>query len=391
MGSRDPALSELEASTDTVSSNTCSDNSFIKYLIDMNLFKLPTLLSFLAFVAALPADVPSKPLPLIIWHGLGDKYDAEGLKTTGILAKKVHPGTHVYYVRLDENGNSDRTASFFGNVTEQIEQVCQDIKQDPRLLAPQLEDGLRVDALGFSQGGQFLRGLLERCDGLSVRSLITFGSQHNGINEFQTCGPYDLVCKGAVALVKGNAWTDTVQNRVVPAQYYRTINTTTLAPSADYLGHSNLLADINNERVLKNKHYSAKIASLENFVMYMFDEDETVIPKESGWFAEVNSTDPDRKEDEGIIPLRNRTMYKEDWLGLRKLDEKGGLVFKTTPGPHMSLKQHVLANAYREYFGPETNQKTNGLIRQGGGFDGEAVVWKQFQDWDAFDEPKVYL
>ncbi|KAK4554017.1 hypothetical protein LTR86_008858 [Recurvomyces mirabilis] len=357
----------------------------------MRLLELPTILSLLALVTALPANVPSKPLPLLIWHGLGDKYDAEGLKTVGILAKKVHPGTYVYYIHLDEDGNSDRTATFFGNLTEQVEQVCEDIKQDPRLLAPQMEDGLRVDALGFSQGGQFLRGLLERCDGLSVRSLITFGSQHNGINEFQTCGNFDLVCKGATALVKGNAWTDYVQSHVVPAQYYRTLNTTTLHATDDYLNHSNFLADINNEREHKNKRYAAKMAELENFVMYVFDEDKTVIPKESGWFAEVNSTDPDRKEGHGIIPLRERRIYKEDWLGLRKLDEKGGLVFKTTPGAHMSLKQNVLADAFREYFGAETDQKANGIVRQGGALDDEAIVWDKYQEWRALDEPKVIL
>jgi palmitoyl-protein thioesterase len=357
----------------------------------MRLFDLPTILSLLALTAALPANVPSKPLPLLIWHGLGDKYDAEGLRTTGILAQKVHPGTYVYYIHLDEDGNSDRTATFFGNVTTQIEQVCEDIKKDPRLLAPHSNEGLRVDALGFSQGGQFLRGLIERCDGLSVRSLVTFGSQHNGINQFQVCGEWDLVCKGATALIKGNAWTDYVQDRVVPAQYYRTINETTLLASDEYLEHSNFLADINNERVLKNEGYAAKIAALEKFVMYLFTEDKTVIPKESGWFAEVNTTDPDRKEGEGIIPLRERTIYKEDWLGLRKLDEKGGLVFKTTPGAHMELSQSMLAETYREYFGPETEEKANGLVRQGGALDDEAIIWDQYQSWRVVDDPKVFL
>jgi len=319
----------------------------------MRLFNLPTtiLLSLLAFTSALPS---SKPLPLLIWHGLGDKHDAEGLRAAGALARKIHSDTYVYYIRLDEDGNADRTASFFGNVSTQIEQVCADIKADPHLRSSSSSsDGreeVRVDALGFSQGGQFLRGLLQRCDGLSVRSLVTFGSQHNGIERFQTCGDYDFVCRGATALIKGNAWTEYVQSRVVPAQYYRVRNESTGEVSEEYLAHSNFLADVNNEREGARKEgYKVKIAALEKFVMYVFGEDETVIPKESGWWAEVNATSGE------VTPLRNRTMYTEDWLGLRKLDEKGGLVFRTAPGKHMELKQRLLADAFREFFGPETS------------------------------------
>ncbi|EMC96863.1 hypothetical protein BAUCODRAFT_47526, partial [Baudoinia panamericana UAMH 10762] len=312
----------------------------------MRVFSLPAVLSLLAFTSALQADVPPKPLPLLMWHGLGDRYNAEGLRVTGALARKIHPGTYVYTIRLDEDGGNDRTDSFFGNVTTQIDQVCEEIKKDPRLYAAQTAEGIRVDALGFSQGGQFLRGLIERCNVLSVRSLVTFGSQHNGIAQFQVCGQRDFVCKGAVALIKGNAWTDTVQSRVVPAQYYRTRNETTGLASDEYLKHSNFLADVNNERVLKNAKYAARIAELEHFAMYVFSEDQTVIPKESGWFAEVNATSGH------VTPLRHRQMYKEDWLGLKKLDERGGLAFRTVPGKHMELSQKTLADAFREWFGP---------------------------------------
>jgi palmitoyl-protein thioesterase len=347
----------------------------------MRLLTLPTtLLALLPYAFALPAHspVPPKPLPLLIWHGLGDRYNAEGLHTAGILAQKVHPGTYVHYIRIDDDGNQDRTDSFFGNVSEQVEKVCQDLKDDVRLKSWQHDhldssvegnSRIRVDALGFSQGGQFLRGLLQRCDGLSIRSLVTFGSQHNGIAEFQVCGAYDFLCKGATALIKGNAWTDYVQSHVVPAQYYRTLNQTTGLASDDYLEHSSFLADINNERALKNVAYAKEVSSLENLVMYVFENDTTVIPKESGWFAEVNSTDP---ENPIITPLRNRTIYKEDWIGLKKLDEKGRLHFKIAPGGHMQLKQNVLADAYREFFGPETNRKGDALV--GEPFESEEVL-----------------
>ena len=313
----------------------------------MRLFVLPAALSLLAFTSALPAAKPSpKPLPLLIWHGLGDRYDADGLRSTGELAQEVHPGTYVYYIRTDNDGNSDRSNTFFGNITTYIEQVCEAIHNETRLFDPDTEE-LRVDALGFSQGGQFLRGLLERCDGLSIRSLVTFGSQHNGIAEFQECGTFDLLCKGATALVKGNAWTEYVQNHVVPAQYYRPVNETTGLPKEEYLEWSNFLADVNNEREEKNEAYTKKIASLDKFAMYVFEEDITVVPRESGWFAEVNVTNRE------VTPLRERKIYTEDWLGLKKLDEKGGLLIRNATGAHMELDDKTLIETFCEFFGPE--------------------------------------
>jgi palmitoyl-protein thioesterase len=125
----------------------------------------------------------------------------------------------------------------------------------------------------------------------------------------------------------------------VPAQYFR--DPTQLE---SYLQFSNFLADINNERALKNEQYKKNLATLEKFVMYVFEDDETVIPKETGWFAEVNGTD--------ITTLRERALYKEDWLGLKELDKKGALVFKTTPGPHMSLSDKLLVEVFKRYLGP---------------------------------------
>lgn len=305
---------------------------------------LSTFLPLLSSAAAFPASA-SDPLPLVIWHGLGDNYLAEGLQQVGELAEKANPGTFVYNVRLDNDAGSDRTATFFGNVTVQLEQVCEDLASHPILsTAP------AINALGFSQGGQFLRGYIERCNNPPVRSLVTFGSQHNGISKFQACGATDWLCKGAMGLLTTSAWSSFVQNRVVPAQYYREVNETTGTGSDKYLEHSNFLADINNERELKNETYKKNLASLEKFVMFVFTEDTTVIPKETGWFAEVNTT------SEVVTPIQERKIYKEDWIGLKQLDDKGALVFKNITGEHMHLKEDVLEETFKQYFSPVTKK-----------------------------------
>ena len=286
-------------------------------------------------------DTHDTPLPVVIWHGLGDSADAKGLKDIAGLIDDIHPGTYTYIISLTgTRGSADRQASFFGNVTEQIEMVCHMLAEDNILhTAP------AIDAVGFSQGGQFLRGYVERCGGWApkVRSLITFGSQHNGIAEFQNCASAtDWVCHGANALLKSSTvWSAFVQSRLVPAQYYRDTG-----DFENYLNHSNLLADINNERPLKNVTYADNLAALEKFVMVMFRDDQTVIPKESGWFAQVNMTSG------SVTKLRDRPIYKEDWIGLKKLDEKGGLDFVTIPGEHMQLSDKDLKKLFGTYFGP---------------------------------------
>lgn len=46
--------------------------------------------------------------------------------------------------------------------------------------------------------------------------------------------------------------------------------------------YSGFLADLNNERFAeKNQTYSSNLATLERFVMVMFDNDDLVVPKES--------------------------------------------------------------------------------------------------------------
>lgn len=265
--------------------------------------------------------------------GLGDNYANPGLRQVAELAEEINPGTLVYTIRLDEDPSRDRSATFLGNVTEQLAQVCGALAAHPILsTAP------AIDAVGFSQGGQFLRGYVERCNSPPVRSLVTFGSQHNGISSFRACSATDWVCRGSVALLRGRTWSAWAQSQVVPAQYFRDP-----ADYDNYLEHSNFLADINNEREAKNETYRANVAALENLVLFLFEEDTTVIPKETAWFEEVNGTE--------ITPLRARKLYSEDWIGLRELDRKGGLKFRSMPGDHMQLSEKVLNETFREYFG----------------------------------------
>lgn len=325
------------------------------------MFSLPCSLALLT-LSTLSAALPSTPslrtteseltpLPLIIWHGLGDNYARDGLKAVASLAEEVNPGTYVHIVKLADSPSGDQQATFLGNVTEQVAQVCEQLASDPILsTAP------AVNALGFSQGGQFLRAYVERCNFPPVRNLVTFGSQHNGISHFQSCGFNDWLCRGAEALLRSGTWTEFVQGHMVPAQYFRDPKDLDA-----YLEHSNFLADINNERKVKNSTYRENLMKLNRFGMFMFEDDITAVPKESAWFAEVNMTSGE------VTPLRERQLYKDDWLGLKVLDEQGKLDFETVPGEHMRLTDTLLAKTFQEYFGPVEVDvpPSEALIKQG--------------------------
>ncbi|KAJ5135042.1 uncharacterized protein N7515_004320 [Penicillium bovifimosum] len=309
-----------------------------------------------ALSAVLPwqstADIDETQLPLVIWHGLGDDFEREGLKEVASLAESVNPGTYVHLIRLADDSSGDRSATFIGNVTEQISLVCDQLAADPILrTAP------AINALGFSQGGQFLRGYIERCNSPPVHNLVTFGSQHNGISEFESCASTDWVCRGAEALLRSGRWTSFAQSRVVPAQYFRDPTELDL-----YLEKSNFLADINNERAVKNETYKKNLASLNRFVMYMFEDDTVAVPKESAFFSEVDPTTGE------VTPLHERPIYKEDWLGLKQLGEKGKLEFITIPGQHMQISAKILQEAFTKYFGPleESALSLQGLVVQRG-------------------------
>lgn len=74
-----------------------------------------------------------------------------------------------------------RRATFIGDANAQVAQICAQLLDLPEIMDPALNPSRKFDAIGFSQGGQLLRALVERCGGkrgLNVRNLITVGAQH---------------------------------------------------------------------------------------------------------------------------------------------------------------------------------------------------------------------
>ncbi|KAJ7782884.1 palmitoyl-protein thioesterase [Mycena metata] len=287
----------------------------------------------------------ASPRPLVVWHGLGDSAYAPGMLQFAEEVKTVHPGISVHLVYIGEDLDKDRQAGFYGNVNEQVQLVAEQLAA-----IPELEGGF--DAIGFSQGGQFLRAYVERYNSPPIHNLITFGSQHMGISEAALCRPRDLLCQVARRATKSAVYGSWAQENLVQAQYFRDP-----ANLAAYYSANHFLTSINNEIAeTRNETYARNLASLNKLVLVLFTEDKTVVPKESSWFAsEVVQDSEDGQQRvfadrRTLVPMHEQPLYKENWIGLRDLNERGGVVFSECEGEHMQLGD-CYEDLVREYAG----------------------------------------
>lgn len=60
----------------------------------------------------------------------------------------------------------------------------------------------------------------------------------------------------------------------------------------------------------------------------MFNNDHMIFPKETAHFRQLN-------ENDELIGLEESEFYRQDLLGLRKLNEEGRVTFMTLQGDHL--------------------------------------------------------
>ncbi|KAF8978570.1 hypothetical protein BGZ46_006333 [Entomortierella lignicola] len=256
--------------------------------------------------------------PVVFYHGMGDSAHSKGMLELFDSIKEIAPEIYIHSIYLAATEKDDQQASFFGNVNTQIETVCQQLKE-----IEELKDGF--NAVGFSQGGQFLRAYIQRCNDPPVHNLITVGSQHGGVSDIPGCIQADVSCRLMRSIARGGVYSGYVRDHVVQAQYYkdpRNLQT--------YLEKSIFLPDINNELIVKNAEYAERLSSINKFVMFLFLKDITVKPKETAWFGFQD-------EYGNVIDLEDQDLYKEDWLGLKTMDRAGKLIYEIMEGEHMQF------------------------------------------------------
>uniref|UniRef100_A0A1I8IW66 Palmitoyl-protein thioesterase 1 n=1 Tax=Macrostomum lignano TaxID=282301 RepID=A0A1I8IW66_9PLAT len=230
------------------------------------------------------------------------------------MLEKQLPGVYVYSVQI---GN---------NMVEDIENgSCPTPTSRWNRANPKLKGG--YNSIGFSQGAQFLRALVQRCPNPPMRNLVSIGGQHQGVYGFPRCpGTNVTLCNYVRELLNLGAYVSFVQNNLIQAQYWHDpLN------EEEYKQKSIFIADINNELTV-NRSYAANLQTLKNLVLVKFLSDSMVQPRESEWFGFYQPG-----QDKTVLPLRNTTLYTQDRLGLKAMDAAGKLKFLACEGDHLQF------------------------------------------------------
>ncbi|XP_015269178.1 PREDICTED: palmitoyl-protein thioesterase 1 [Gekko japonicus] len=263
------------------------------------------------------------PVPLVIWHGMGDSCcNPESMGYIKKIVEKKIPGVYVLSLKIGDNLIEDVENSFLMNVNDQVKLVCSILAKDPKL-----QGG--YNAMGFSQGGQFLRAVVQRCPSPPMLNLISVGGQHQGVYGFPRCpGERSHLCDWIRKMLDLGAYTQAVQERLVQAQYWHDpLN------EEEYRKKSLFLADINQEQCI-NQTYKKNLMSLKKFVMVKFLNDTMVDPPASEWFGYYRSG-----QAKETIPLNETSLYTEDRLGLKEMDQAGKLVYLGAKGDHLHFSK----------------------------------------------------
>uniref|UniRef100_T1PCN1 Palmitoyl-protein thioesterase 1 n=1 Tax=Musca domestica TaxID=7370 RepID=T1PCN1_MUSDO len=257
--------------------------------------------------------------PVVMWHGMGDTccfpFSLGSIKK--LLEQELNQ-TYVKSLRIGSNMIMDYESGFFIHPNKQLDYVCQELAKDEKL-----KDG--YNAIGFSQGGQFLRALAQRCPLPPMKVLISMGGQHQGVFGLPKCPSLSSkTCEYIRRILNTAAYEEWAQMDLVQATYWHDP-----LKERDYIAHSTFLADINNE-VFTNGLYAEHLNRLDKFVMVKFLNDTIVQPKESQWFEFYKPG-----QDKEILPLKESKVYEQ--LGLKQMDINQKLVFLATEGDHLQF------------------------------------------------------
>ncbi|KAB0796434.1 hypothetical protein PPYR_10495 [Photinus pyralis] len=277
---------------------------------------------FLLLTCSVLLVTPKNFTPIVLWHGMGDACCFP--YSLGAIQKHLNdslPGVHMLSLKIGNSVIDDFENSYFMHPNKQVTMACEMIQADPLLRKG-------YNAVGFSQGSQFMRALAQRCPVPKMRTMVSVGGQHQGVYGLPNCLSVDhQTCDYLRRILNHAAYYRWLQHSLVQATYWHDPLNEDL-----YKQGSTFLADINNERAI-NQSYIDNLRALKNFVMIKFEGDTIVQPMETEWFGFYK---PGQAKE--IQTLQESELYKQDRLGLMKMERDGKLHFMSLPGNHLQFE-----------------------------------------------------
>ena len=264
-----------------------------------------------------------KPVPVAIFHGIGDNCKSNGMK---IITKLTQNNVEDYAKCIESAGG---IKDFFKPIKDQAKNACNEIKKDENFQN-------EFSILSFSQGGLIARYIIEKCDMKGyVKKFVSFGGPLMGTSKAPKCIK-GVVCHFVNNFVSFFIYFNYVQNGVGPAGYYRDN-----FHLERYLDKSNFLAELNNEKNFNQSYYD-RMSNLTSLVLIKFNNDTMIYPPETSWFQSLD-------QDNNLISLSKSEFYEKDFIGIRKLNENGVIKFIGIDGEHLDFTNEDLYDYAFDY------------------------------------------
>lgn len=220
--------------------------------------------------------------------------------------REKHPGTQVY--------STDRFSGW--SSLETMWHQVQEFGKDIMNISSAHPEGIHL--LGYSQGGLIARGILETFPNHNIQNFISLSAPQAG--QYGTAFLHlffpNLVCKTAFELFYSRVGQHTSVGNYWNDPHHQSL----------YYNYSVFLPYTNNELLSSHSpDFKEGLLKLQRFVMIGGPDDGVITPWQSSHFGYFD-------ENETVVDLQQRDLYKRDLIGLRSLDKKGRLHFETVPG-----------------------------------------------------------
>ena len=261
--------------------------------------------------------------PVVLVPGLfcGDE---GGIPEIAQWLQQTYPGIYI------QNYTINHWMSLLVDMNTQVDNLAKLIQADPNL-----KDGF--DVVAHSQGALVSRGYIERYNNPPVHNYVSLGGPQGGVFGVPDLNDWcpDDICPWLNTifsyLVEEGFTEPILQSLVTFAQYWKDPLHMPL-----FLNTSAFIADVNNERAVKNATYKQHVTSLNHMVLVMAEMDHIVVPKETEFFAFFADG-----SDSVIQNLTSTPTYQGDWIGLQTLDKTKRLSLHAVNCTHQNLPRPV--------------------------------------------------